>query len=587
MNEELDLVRLGDEIELFVTHFNDNKADFSKNVLQKPMVPNDIHQLVSSYVKSKYGFYDDTPDEIKAMSAYKDHVTSLEQYKDNTTTLVINKDVSFDYIDSAALNGCTPAYALQKFKSSLAGHEHTFKNLIKFAEFQNEWRVDIGSGLTYFEPTDLKFTDIHSPDIEWNIENKASSLSLLIQEESAPKMKQEHSDIVFEPGDYKEGKYKKNDIQFSGETEKLFIQIGERLIERLETNDRSGIPPWQDPVFQLNGMNPKTGYKYGNENQVLLIDDTSLKGFKAPLYMSFNDAINTGFAMPKGTKGTPIIQRFGMKGKAIETTSESGAVQPVLDTNGEPQHFWRRAAKTVTVFNIDQLEWKHEDKPDPRIKWLAEHTKPQFKAINDEEISIFKESYFKSIDIPVIRGGHQAYYLYHKNEIHLPESENYKSPLQELLTALHENAHAEGHFTKLNRKSLNDYHIDNANRGFEELVANIPAQQLIRHYGLDQNEQQQAFHANEDAYNLGWALPAFKKDPLLIVEAMRQAQQCFESMKTRIDAQLKLDNVHHIFCKPEPEKVEPAPLANKHAYKKPANDESKAQRTNKPLRNAK
>jgi antirestriction protein ArdC len=586
MNEELDLVRLGDEIELFVTHFNDNKADFSKNVLQKPIVPNDIHQLVSSYVKSKYGFYNDTPDEIKAMSAYKDHVTSLEQNKDNTTTLVINKDVSFDYIDSAALNGCTPAYALQKFKSSLAGHEHTFKNLIKFAEFQNEWRMDIGSGLTYFEPTNLKFTDIHSPDIEWNIENKASSLSLLIQEESAPKMKQEHSDIVFEPGEYKEGKYKKNDIQFSGETEKLFIKIGERLIERLETNDRSGIPLWQDPVFQLNGMNPKTGYVYGNENQVLLIDDTSARGFKAPLYMSFNDAINTGFAMPKGTKGTPIIQRFGMKGKAIETTSESGAVQPVLDTNGEPQHFWRRAAKTVTVFNIDQLEWKHEDKPDPRIKWLAEHTKPQLKALNDEELSTFKESYFKSIDIPVIRGGLQAFYLYHKNEIHLPESKNYKSLLQELLTAFHENAHAEGHFTKLNRKSLNDYHIDDANRGFEELVANIPAQQLIRHYGLDQNEQQQAFHANEDAYNLGWALPAFKKDPLLIVEAMRQAQQCFESMKTRIDAQLKADNVYEVFRKPEPEKVEPAPLATKHSYKKPANDDNKNKSTTKPMRNS-
>jgi len=586
MNEELDLVRLGDEIELFVAHFNDNKADFSKNVLQKPMVPNDVHKLVMSYINSKYGFYDGGPDEVKAMSAYKDHVSSLEKNKENITTIVINKDVSFDYIDSTALNGCTPAYALQKFKSSLAGHEHTFKNLIKFAEFQNEWRMDIGSGLTYFEPTNLKFTDIHSPDIEWNIENKASSLSLLIQEESAPKMKQEHSDIVFEPGDYKEGKYKKNDIQFSGETEKLFIQIGERLIERLETNDRSGIPPWQDPVFQLNGMNPKTGYKYGNENQVLLIDDTSARGFKAPLYMSFNDAINTGFAMPKGTKGTPIIQRFGMKGKAIETTSESGAVQPVLDTNGEPQHFWRRAAKTVTVFNIDQLEWKHEDKPDPRIKWLEEFKKPQFKAINNDDLIAFRDSYLKSIDIPITRGGSMNYYQPMKNAINLAQSDDFKSPLQEISTTFHEDAHAQGHSSKLNRQSLNDYHIDNAHRGFEELLVNVAAQQLVRHYGLDQNEQQQAYNANEDAYNLGWAMPAFKKDPLLIVEAMRQSQQCFESMKTRIDAQLKIDNVYDVFRKPEPEKVEPAPLATKNSYKKPANDDNKIKSTTKPMRNS-
>ncbi|OOV98437.1 hypothetical protein MF4836_08805 [Pseudomonas sp. MF4836] len=398
-------------------------------------------------------------------------------------------------------------------------------------------------------------------------------------------MRQEHSDIVFEPGEWTEGKFKKTDVHFTGETEKLFIKIGERLIERLETNDRSGIPPWQDPVFQLSGMNPKTGYKYGNENQVLLMDDTESRGFKAPLYMSFNDAINTGFAMPKGTKGTPIIQRFGMKGKAIETTNESGESQPVLDTNGEPQHFWRRAAKTVTVFNIDQLEWKHEDKPDPRIKWLEEFKKPQLKAINNDDLVTFRDSYLKSIDIPITRGGTTNYYLPKRNAINLAHSDNFKSPLQEISTTFHEDAHAQGHPSKLNRQSLNDYNISNAHRGFEELLVNVAAQQLVRHYGLDQNEQQQAYNANEDAYNLGWAIPAFKKDPLLIVEAMRQSQQCFESMKTRIDAQLKLDNVHHIFCKPEPEKVEPAPLANKNAYKKPANDDSKYKSTTNQLRN--
>ncbi|RTX96392.1 DUF1738 domain-containing protein [Pseudomonas sp. C 49-2] len=585
MNEELDLVRLGDEIETFVSFFDDNKELFSKNVLLIPLVPHEIHSLVSDYIKSKYGFNDKTePDEIKALGAYINHANSLPA--DKVKSIEKATGFEFDYVDSNDLQGCTPAYALQKFKTSLAGQEHLFKNLIRYAELQNQFRIDAGHGLTGFSDTGLKFDNLHSELIEKNIHVAAKQLSFNIREAEAPKMRHEHSDIVFEPGEWKEGKFKKNDIQFSGETEKLFIQIGERLIKRLETNDRSGIPPWQDPVFQLNGKNPKTGYVYGNENQVLLIDDTSARGFKAPLYMSFNDAINTGFAMPKGTKGTPIIQRFGMKGKAIETTSESGAVQPVLDTNGEPQHFWRRAAKTVTVFNIDQLEWKHEDKPDPRIKWLEEFKKPQFIAKNHEELILFKDSYYKSIDIPVIRGGFQAFYLAGKNIIHLPEDESYKSPLQAISTAAHEDAHAEGHFTKLNRESLNNYHLADYHRGFEELLVNVAAQQIVRHYGLDNNEQQQAYNANEDAYNLGWALPAFKKNPLLIVEAMRQSQQCFESMKTRIDAQLKVDNIYHLYCKPEPEKVEPAPLATKHSYKKPANDDNKNKSTTKPMRNS-
>ncbi|AXA24248.1 zincin-like metallopeptidase domain-containing protein [Pseudomonas putida] len=585
MYEGIDQSKLGSEIESFVDFFDENKDLFSKNVLTQPLVPNEINLLAVEYLKSKYGFKkDDLPNEIMALGTYDRFIKSIPS--DKQATIPTQLGLDFEYIDSKDLKGCTPEYALLKFKSSLAGHEHLFSNLIKYAEQINENRKEMGMAL--YADTGLNFTNIYSKSLEGIVADKASSLSLSIQEAEFPKMKQEHSDIVFEPGEYTEGKYKKNDIHFAGETEKLFIKIGERLIERLETNDRTGIPVWEDPVFQQLGMNPKSGYKYGNENQVLLMDDTESRGFKAPLYMSFNDAINSGFAMPKGTKGTQIVQRFGMKGKAIETTNESGESQPVLDTNGEPQHFWRRAAKTVTVFNIDQLEWKHDDKPDPRIKWLEEFQKPQFKAMNNDDLIKFRDSYLKSIDIPITRGGTTNYYMPKKNAINLAHSENFKSVLQELSTTFHEDAHAQGHSSKLNRQSLNDYHISNAHRGFEELLVNVAAQQLVRHYGLDQNEQQQAYNANEDAYNLGWAVPAFKKDPLLIVEAMRQSQQCFESMKTRIDAQLKADNVFDLIHnpeKPEPVKVEPAPLEPKHAYKNAANDSTKYKSTTNPMRN--
>lgn len=584
MYEGIDQAKLGEEIENFVSFFDENKQLFSKNVLTEPLVPYDVHLLAKAYINSKYGFgHENEPDEIKALGAYEKFISTIPD--DKETSLETSLGMKLEYFDAKELKGCTPEYVLQKFKTAISGHEHLFSNLIKYTEEQNEHRRTMGNTLTSYEDTGIDFTNIYSGIIEQSIVSRALDLSFRAQEAEFPSMRQEHSDIVFEPGEWTEGKFKKNEVHFTGDTEKLFEKIGLRLIERLETNDRSGIPPWQDPVFQLSGMNPKTGYKYGNENQVLLMDDTESRGFKAPLYMSFNDAINTGFAMPKGTKGTPIIQRFGMKGKAIETTNESGESQPVLDTNGEPQHFWRRAAKTVTVFNIDQLEWKHEDKPDPRIKWLEEFKKPQLKAINNDDLVTFRDSYLKSIDIPITRGGTTNYYLPKRNAINLAHSDNFKSPLQEISTTFHEDAHAQGHPSKLNRQSLNDYNISNAHRGFEELLVNVAAQQLVRHYGLDQNEQQQAYNANEDAYNLGWAIPAFKKDPLLIVEAMRQSQQCFESMKTRIDAQLKLDNVHHIFCKPEPEKVEPAPLAVKHANTKPANDDSKYKSTNNQLRN--
>ena len=56
MYEGIDQAKLGEEIENFVSFFDENKQLFSKNVLTEPLVPYDVHLLAKAYINSKYGF---------------------------------------------------------------------------------------------------------------------------------------------------------------------------------------------------------------------------------------------------------------------------------------------------------------------------------------------------------------------------------------------------------------------------------------------------------------------------------------------------------------------------------------------------
>lgn len=566
------------EIEELVDYIDDHKEDFSKNPNKTLMIPSDVALLVESVINYKYSLnHDQVPEEVKNLRGYDKFVSSIPDSADKSIG-----EYQLDYIDKESLNGITPAFLLRQFKKALAGNEHRFPNIIAYAEISQQDRVSFFKGLTGFDTDlDVKPHEIYSATIEQAFVTKAASSSLDVFEANAPIMKKEHSDIEILPGEYEEGKFKNRTVEFSGDSEAKFKQIGERLIEIIEGNDLRGLSPWQDPVFSMKCFNPKSGYQYGIENKVLLNDEVSEKGYKTALFMSFKEAIDLGFNVPKGTKGTHIIQRFGMKMGAIERTGENGVKTPVLDANGEPAHFWKRAAKLSTVFNEAQLEWNHQDKPDPRIKWREDYANPiKITASNQHELDVMKKCLFNAITIPVEQGGTTNFYSPARNVISLANQDQFHNDLQYLQVAAHEWAHSTGHKDLLNRENLYKYHINDYHRGAEETTVNVAAQMLMSHYGLDNSELHDDFHKNEEAYNAGWAMAAFKKDPTKLVDALNLSEECFRHMTKLIDVELVKENALEMFVKNGVKPKQPTPLADA------ANDGAKPKYNNQWKRKA-
>ncbi|WP_236247457.1 zincin-like metallopeptidase domain-containing protein [Pseudomonas tohonis] len=575
LDNEINLLLLESQAEMLYDFVERNAELFSKNPLQEPLIPTDVFLMTKYLINDKYDFdYESQPDFSK-LGAYDTFISGIADSNDKEI-----KEYGFHYIDSEALQGVTPQFVLENFKKALAGNEHLFSEVIAFAEKSMSERILIAEAFQPKDPShEFNADSIYSAQIEQRFIDKAKSTAYALADAKAPVMKQEHADIDIQPGEYEELTFKSTNVECDDRTKAIFEQAGRQLIQIIESNDAVGKNPWLDPVFTLKAYNPKTGYQYNIENKVLLNDAVSTNGYETGLFLSFNEISNTpGLKIPKGTKGTPIIQRFGKKVAEATRTLADGTKEPVLDDNGEQVYIWRRAAKTATVFNIDQLEYTGTG-VDPRIKWKEAYSRPRkLIASNQEELEIFKDNLIKSIHVPIVQGGHTNFYSPSRNEISMANNDLFRNDLQFIHTLLHEGLHSTGHKDVLKRESLYKYHINDFYRGFEETLVNVAAVKVVQHYGLDMSELNEAFHKNETVYNVGWARHVFNKDPMQMIEVMYKSEEAYRYAKTQIDYQLKAEKVYGIFIQDEVEPKAPAKIAD---YKREAQSDHAKKQYNK------
>ncbi|EMM2241332.1 hypothetical protein E6W26_29120 [Pseudomonas aeruginosa] len=568
--EKAKLLKLESEAESLFDFIQLNKDLFSKNTLQVPLVPTDVYLLSKYLINNKYGYeYPNQPDFSDTLGAYEQFISSIPDDKNK-----VSENHGVTYLDKDALQGVTPQYVLDNFKKALAGREFMFPEILKYADDSMNDRNMLSQ---IYLPEELGPSTAYSATIEDRFISKADSIGFDLREiKSAVVMNQEHSDIDIQIGEFEDVRFRSTTVEMTDKTKALFESAGLRLIEIIEKNDVEGKNPWLDPVFTLNAYNPKTKYQYGLENKTILNDAVSTGGWQTAMFLSYDDVKKNPSLKIKSDElknGTGIIKRFGKKVAPVNRTLPDGSKEPLLDDNGEQQWIYRRAATIVQVYNLDQLEFTGIG-VNPIEAWKAEYDRPKkLIASNEPELEIFKEALIAAYPVPIVRGGHIAFYSPSRDEVSMPDSALYVNQLQELATMVHEGNHAAGHKSRLRRESLYNYHVNDANRGFEEILVNVAAVKLIQHYGLDVSELQTSFHKNEMAYNVGWARHVYSKDPTKIIEAMGEADRTFNYMKERIDAQLQMKNQLQIFIKDEPTRNntlnqdKEAPSKNKSTYK--------------------
>ena len=88
--------------------------------------------------------------------------------------------------------------------------------------------------------------------------------------------------------------------------EKALKMYAELMVQKIKEVDASD---WQKPWFGTNFSGQAqniNGRRYNNFNQILLSFISEEKGYKVPVFLTFNQAKEMGASVLKGEKGFPV-----------------------------------------------------------------------------------------------------------------------------------------------------------------------------------------------------------------------------------------------------------------------------------------
>ena len=321
-------------------------------------------------------------------------------------------------------------------------------------------------------------------------------------------------------------------------TEEFHKRFAEAIIKQIE----QGTAPWQKPWKpgeRVLPMNVNTGRAYSGGNSLHLAVVAAERGYSDVRWGTYRQIRAMGGHVRKGERGTRILSVQDRK--LVGVTDDKG--QPARDADGHRMYRHERLSSPMvrqyTVFNAEQAEGL-PPKPEPAKQplWEAHQKADQILEANK---------------VPIRHvAGDRAYYNMKRDEIVLPEREQFASANNYYQTALHEVGHSTGHPDRMNRATL----TEGVKAGFgseayakEELRAEISAMMTGERVGVGHDPSRGA------AYVESW-VKALKEDPREIRRAAADAQKISDYVLAR---------GRERDPEREPEKAPPPPAAERPA----------------------
>ncbi len=321
-------------------------------------------------------------------------------------------------------------------------------------------------------------------------------------------------------------------------------QFAQVMIEKIESIDRD----WRKPWFTEGSLNwPRNlhGRKYNGANALMLMMHQEKQGYKLPIYgtfdaiqrLNFQDRKNTKEKLPfitinQGEKSFPVMLTTFTVVK--EDTNEKIKYEDYkkLSLNEQAKYKVFPKAQVYRVFNIAQtnieqarkdlfLKMKQDVEP-KRVK--KQEGKMTFPAVDE----IIK----KNLWVCKISPEHQdmAYYDIRKDEIVIPEKEQFKDEESFYGTLFHEMTHSTGAESRLKRfTEEKGWGLSNNFYAREELIAEMGAALIGSKYGLEK-------HLKDDSasYLKSW-LNSLKEDPKYIKTVLDDVRKASYQVGERID----------------------------------------------------
>lgn len=284
----------------------------------------------------------------------------------------------------------------------------------------------------------------------------------------------------------------------------LYSRVANAIIAELENGVRPWIKPWSAEHLAGRITRPlrSTGEPYSGINVVLLWAEAVARGYTAPIWITFRQALALGGHVRKGEHGATVVYANRI------TRTESG-------DDGQDVERQIPFLKAYTVFNVDQVDG------------LPAH----FYAVAEPRLDAAQridhaDAFFAATGADIRHGGNQAYYALHPDHVQMPPFECFKDPESYYATLAHECTHWTRHPTRLDRDFGRKRWGDDG-YAREELVAELGAAFLCADLGLELEPRPD--HAS---YIEGW-LKVLKDDRRFIFTAAAHAQRAADFLHQR------------------------------------------------------
>jgi antirestriction protein ArdC len=277
----------------------------------------------------------------------------------------------------------------------------------------------------------------------------------------------------------------------------IYQSITDQIVRELENGVRPWHQPWNAAHMEGRVALPlrHNGVAYRGVNVLALWMQAMAKGYAAPVWMTFKQALTLGANVRKGEKGSLVVYAD----KIIRTATDA-------DTGEESEHAIP-FMKGYTVFNAEQIDGLSD----------LYYAKPAPLAPTMQRIGRV-ESFFSATGASVRHGGNRAYYSVSTDHVQMPPIESFRDAEAYYATLGHETTHWTKHPTRLDR-DFGRKRWGDEGYAMEELVAELGAAFLSA--DLELTPQLRDDHAS---YIESW-LKVLKSDNRAIFNAASHAQR--------------------------------------------------------------
>jgi antirestriction protein ArdC len=290
----------------------------------------------------------------------------------------------------------------------------------------------------------------------------------------------------------------------------VYTRVTDKIVAVLEAGVRPWMQPWsvEHAAGRISRPLRANGKPYQGVNVLLLWGEAMDKGYVAPFWMTFKQALELGGRVRKGEHGSLVVyaDTFRKTEKDEETGEDVERSIPFM--------------KGYTVFNVEQIE----DLPE---RYYAKPADP----LPASERLEHADRFFRNTRADIRYGGNRAFYAIGDDYIQMPPFEAFRNAESHAATLAHEATHWTRHPSRLDR-DLGRKHWGDEGYAREELVAELGSAFLCADLGLAPEILED--HA---AYIENW-LKVLKDDKRFIFTAASHAQRAADYLHSLQNAGL-------------------------------------------------